>query len=229
VARFACSGNVADIVGSIGAVTFQGGPSGSIVRSRGRRGARVSDAQRERVCWLGAAVAAWGKLSGADRRAWETWVSAGNRWGAGEIGRTGDARSQFLGLWMFEQKVLGGQLTGLPKSGGIRGPESVGLVGSESGGSLVLSWTPTPLGAGEVAVLRVGVVRSEGSSVLERGWIGPFGLGGGAESPIDLGPAVNAYAGLVRAGRVIVVRLAVYTATHRRLSGELQARAVIGA
>jgi len=125
--------------------------------------------------------------------------------------------------------VHGSGAVSIPGAGYVPPLETFSVVASETGPSVVLTFTPAPMAGDEWLMLWFAVFRSSGAHLPGSGWWGPIAAGPGLPSGIDLGAMVAETNDSIQEGRVLGLRAAVYSGESKRVSPAREVRVVVAA
>lgn len=227
MARIRTGPVVADLTGSVGGTTFQRGPSGLVMRTRGARiGGRWGfSAGRQKE--FSEVLAFWRGMSEEDRRSWGLWAAKHIFIDALGQSCRGTGRRAFVSLGMVISCLGGDLVSRVPTYGLTTQLSVVSLTAALGGAGVQIAFTPSPVEFWEVPIAWGCVYRSEASTVPSGGWRGPWGFGIDKTSPLDATACFTSAFGTLAAGMRLGVRLTVGNMGALCLSSPLTASCLV--
>lgn len=229
MARIRTGPLVSNLAGSVGGVTFQRGPTGLVMRTRGGRigGRHGVSAGRQKE--FSEVLAYWRGMSGEEKLAWDRWALANPFVDRLGVLCRGTGRRAFISVGMVIRCSGGALVSNTPRVASTVQLSGVSLTAVLSGAGVQIGFVPASVGLAEVMIAWGCVYRGRGSGVSGFGWRGPWDFGMDKVSPLDATGKFVAAFGTLSAGMVLGVRLTVGNVVVLQMSAPLSASCVVEA
>lgn len=227
MAKFRPGPTIGEISGSIGCVTYSHNRYGAYIRERVIPVNPSSPNQQKVRGYLATASSNWRALTAAMRLTWRNWAATHTI--IDKIGAAQNLSPNAAYVQLASRLLLFGSAlpTAAPIVDAPTGLSSLVLEADIGAGDFDVTYTATPLGAGNALYIRAAVLNSA-SIQFDKNRLKFVGFSAAAQaSPFDVKTLIENVFGTLQVGQIVVVQVAVMSTTTGLLSLPLRAQATV--